>query len=240
MVQSKATIFLADDRTLNETAWYRSQHTFNLDKQQQRFKEPFGNLYILNDDILDGGKTLEMRAAEFSYVVLLPVIGALSFIDSGGQEGLLAAGQVEFLCLEKNGKLWITNPFKDELVNFIQVWIKGSKPAKQAEAVNSTIDINKFQNSLMKISPQRIGGELSPYSLSIGKFSGRGEAVYHLPGSSAGVFVFVLEGAFEVDGRLLHARDGLAIYETEEIEMEALSRDAIIMLVELPVILPVV
>lgn len=44
----------------------------------------------------------------------------------------------------------------------------------------------------------------------------------------------MLEGAFEVQGTLLHARDGLALWETDEVEMEALSNDAIILLVELP------
>lgn len=239
MVKSKAKIFLARERGLNETTWFRSQTTFNFGSYQQDHKRPFGNLYILNDDILDGGRSLGMTAEEFSYVILLPVMGAISFFDSRGNEGLLAAGQVQFLVLDKKESLRITNPFEEELVNFIQLWIRGTKQPEDCAAVLSTFDINKFQNSLMKISPQRIGEELAPYSLSIGKFSGRGETVYHPGNPSAGNFVFVLEGAFEVDGRLLHARDGLALYETEEIEMEALSRDAVVLLIELPVILPV-
>lgn len=44
----------------------------------------------------------------------------------------------------------------------------------------------------------------------------------------------MIEGVFEVQGTLLHARDGLAIWEAEEVEMEALSNDAIIFLIELP------
>jgi len=42
-----------------------------------------------------------------------------------------------------------------------------------------------------------------------------------------------LEGAFEVEGRLLHARDGLALWETEKVELEALSNDAIILVMEI-------
>jgi len=37
---------------------------------------------------------------------------------------------------------------------------------------------------------------------------------------------------FEAEGRLLHERDGLALWDTVEIEMEALSNDAIILLIE--------
>ncbi len=45
-------------------------------------------------------------------------------------------------------------------------------------------------------------------------------------------FAFVLAGAFETEGRLLHERDGLAIWDTDKIEMEALSNDAMILLIE--------
>lgn len=48
------------------------------------------------------------------------------------------------------------------------------------------------------------------------------------------LFVFIIQGVFEVQGRLLHARDGLGLWnEANEIELEALSNDAIILLIEL-------
>ena len=46
--------------------------------------------------------------------------------------------------------------------------------------------------------------------------------------------MFAIEGAFEIQGALLHARDGLALWRTDEIEAEDLSNDAIILLIELP------
>jgi len=52
------------------------------------------------------------------------------------------------------------------------------------------------------------------------------------------VFAFVIQGAFviqeafEVQGRLLHARDGLGLWDdTNLIKLEALSNDAIVLLV---------
>ena len=70
-----------------------------------------------------------------------------------------------------------------------------------------------------------------PSFISIGKFSGRGETIYK---SSSGkcCFLFVIAGAFEAEGRLLHERDGLALFDTNEIEMEALSNDAMMLLIE--------
>ncbi len=48
------------------------------------------------------------------------------------------------------------------------------------------------------------------------------------------MFVFVVLCAFEVRGRLLQVRDGLGLWnDTNNIELEALSNNAIILLIEL-------
>ncbi|WP_262891527.1 pirin family protein [Adhaeribacter radiodurans] len=42
-------------------------------------------------------------------------------------------------------------------------------------------------------------------------------------------------GAFEVQGRLLHEKDSLALWDTEEVELEALSNHIRILIMELNV-----
>lgn len=37
---------------------------------------------------------------------------------------------------------------------------------------------------------------------------------------------------FEVEGHLLHVRDGLALWNTEQVGMKALSNDAILLVIE--------
>lgn len=235
IIQSTAKMFLADERGLNETAWFRSWNTFNFGKYQQEHKQPFGNIYVLNDDTLDGGKSLGMLVEEYSCVILLPLVGAISYKDSTGNESLIAAGQIQLFTLDKGVTIQLTNPFKEELVNFLQIWIRADKKDELPDSCLSTYDVNKFQNCLNKISPQSLGNSNLPFSISIGKFSGRGETTYQLKNSKAGLFVFVIEGAFEVEGRLLHARDGMALTNTEYAEAEALSNEAILLAIELPV-----
>jgi len=231
IVDPKAKIFLADDRGLNKTPWFRSWNTFNFGQYQQEHKHPFGNMYVLNDDTLDGGRSLSMLIEEKTHVILLPVVGAVAYKDSTGNENLIAAGQVQLLTLNKGASFEVTNPFKDELVNFLQIWIKADN-GNIAPSL-STYDVNEFVNCLLQVTPGSSNGLSIPFGISIGKFSGRGETVYQPRRSEAGVFVFVLEGAFEVEGRLLHPRDALAIQNIEEVEIEALSNDAILLAVEI-------
>jgi quercetin 2,3-dioxygenase len=231
--RAKAKMFLADQRGLNEANWFRSQHTFNFGKYFNEHKQPFGDLYVVNDEVLDAGRSLNMYIDDYSYVVLLPVMGAIAFKDSSGNDNLIAAGQMQLLTVDKGEKIEITNPFGEGLVNFLQVWIRADRTGAFKESDLSTYNINKCLGNLLEISPLRLGESSLPFRISIGKFDGRGETTHRLKNRKAGLFVFVIEGAFEVQGTLLHARDGLALLETEEVEMEALSNDAIILLIEL-------
>ena len=68
----------------------------------------------------------------------------------------------------------------------------------------------------------------------IGQFDGREEAVYTLKDPKNGAFIFVIEGAFEVQNRLLESRDSLALWSVGNLELEALSNNALILLLEIP------
>ena len=233
--QSKGKMFLADERGLNETNWFRSQNTFNFGNYFSEHKFPVGDIYVINDDVLDGSRSLRMIIEEHSYVILLPVVGAIAYKDSLGNENLIAAGQIQVFDLAKDATIEITNPFKEELVNFLQIWIRAEKISETTIPKLLTYDVNKYLNSLVKISSQNLITSSLPFTVSVGKFSGRGETIYKLSNGNSGLFAFVIEGAFELEGRLLHARDGLALWGTEEVELEALSNDAIILIMEIPV-----
>ncbi len=214
-----------------ETNHFRSLFTLNFGNYFNKHKGPIGDIYAVNDDALDGGRSLHMELPACSYIILLPVVGAVYYTDNHGNESLVAAGQVQVLRLPAGASYSITNPFKKDLVNFLQVWIKAIPEEPPANWPVITYDINEKPDSLFPVLPGETTESL--FRLAIGKFSGRAETMYQAHANSAGLFVFVLEGAFEVEGRLLHARDGLWLTDTTAVEMEALSNDAILLLLEL-------
>jgi len=67
----------------------------------------------------------------------------------------------------------------------------------------------------------------------IGKFAGRKDCTLKLTTPFKDVFAFVLEGAFELQNRLLQQKDGLSMAHVSELEFEALSNDAIVLIFEL-------
>lgn len=231
--ESKGKIFLASERGHTENEWFRSLQTFCFGNYKHQHKTPFGQLYVMNDDTLAGGKALQYLIEEDSVVVLLPLVGGVSFND-GANVSHIQAGESVVSYLAKGIVIEIQNPFSDALVNYMQLWFKCPLVPINSTDVFS-FDIDKNRNSLVdafSFSDQK--GQA--VKAGIGKFSGREEALYKLSSTLNSVFVLVIQGAFEVQNRLLESRDSLALWNVEEIDMEALSEDAIIMIIELPIL----
>ncbi|SFW83173.1 pirin family protein [Chitinophaga sancti] len=223
--QSKGKIYLSDERGYNEMPWFRTYNTFNFGRYFNEHKQAFGALYVLNEDVLAGGKGFRMEVETAADILLLPIVGAITFTTDAGYNGLLEAGQVQVLHLTPGNTFEIHNPYENELVKFLQLWIK--TPISNSASL-STFDLNHKDLLIPLINTDT-------YTLSIGKFNGRAATTYTLKDKGKGVFVFNIEGAFEVQYRLLHNGDGLGLWELDEVELEALSNDAIILLLEVAI-----
>ncbi len=228
--QSNGKIFLSGERGHTETDWFRSYNTFNFGNYKSVAKEPFQSLYVLNDDTLAGGKGFKLFAEEDSLIFLLPTVGAVTYNDSLGNESFIEAGNAQIFKTPKGTTIEISNPFENELINFLQLWFKYENMMKGECPVQHLFDLAN-KNRLLQIS---FGNKPADPKFYMGKFDGRAEAVHKLASPENGFFVFVLEGAFEVQYRLLETRDSLALWNFEEAEIEALSNNAIILAIEIP------
>ena len=217
-----AKIYLSGNRGIHELPWFRSYHMFNFGSYQDEHRDAPGDLYVFNEDTLAAGRKFSLIAEENSRVVLIPLVGAIACnneLPIAGESLVVDAMAGETLC--------ISNPYEndDELVNFIQLWFKQPKlSAASSHVYPFSIDDPDKMNDVMN-------GTQTPL-FSIGKYKGRGKGVYEKKEPSNALFVFVIEGVFEVEDRLLHTRDGLELNGFDAIEFEALSNNAIIMVTE--------
>src|SRR5689334_3310764 len=226
--QNKGKIFLADERGHNEVEWFRSYNTFNFGQFQREHKTPFGPLYVLNDDTLAGGKSISLTIEADTEIVLVPVVGAITYNDSIGNSNIIESGECQVYTTPKGTIIHIGNPYDNELVNFLQLWFyKKSEELRSPQLI--PFDIINYKNQLVSIPVSD-----TPFKYGIGKYGGREESLYQLSNTGNGLFAFVIQGAFEVQYRLLHPRDGLALWEADAVEWEALSNEAIILVIEVP------
>lgn len=231
--QSQAKMFLAGERGHNQTEFYRSYNTFNFGFYQHEHKAPFSKLYVFNDDTLAAGNSVTMQIEEPTIVVLLPIVGSIEYTDSYTNTGIVSPGEVIILELDSDSKFTLTNPYQNDLINFIQLWIKRDLGSGLNKPQLHNFDLHSQLNHLLPCFTLGLGvGKINGY---VAQFAGREEAVFKLNQPGKAVFAFVIDGAFEFQYRLLHPRDAVAVWHVNEVELEALSNNAIILLLEIPV-----
>ncbi|PWS30983.1 pirin family protein [Pedobacter paludis] len=229
MELSPGKIYLADQRGLAETTILRSYSTFNFKKYYNEHKEPFGDLFICNDDFLAGGKLTFFLSKDDSIHLFMPITGGIDIVING-KEYAVETGQVQVLNLGKGEVLEISNPYPNDVINYLQIGIKTDLFLMRASELLFNFDFEKNQNQLIEI----ISNPKLPFKLNTGIFAGREEAIYKMNQSGNKFYCFIIDGAFEIEGRLMHARDGLALWDLEQVELEALSNNAIVITLELP------
>ncbi len=218
-----AQIFKADRRNTIQSEDYRCLSTLNPQGVENN-TSPFGLLTTFDEETLAKGKRRFYYMEEDTLVILLPLVGLLE-VEQSNLKGtqFIIPEEIKVLSLKKGQSFYLSNPYEKDLVNFIQMRIKGTGPT-----------IKKFfgnyeNNGLFPIL------DINECQLHFGVFEGRKEAVYQLQNPKNGIFAFVINGAFELENRLLESRDALSLWNVETVELEALSENAIVLLIEIPI-----
>ncbi|WP_316798774.1 hypothetical protein [Pedobacter frigidisoli] len=227
MALTPGQIFLADQRGFDETAIFRRYSTFNFEKYYSEHRAPYGDLFLCNDESIAGGKLNFFLSKQDSYQIFFPITGGIDLVQ-GGNEFSIDTGQVQVLNLGKGEVLEISNPYANSVVNYIQLGINTDMFLLRARDMLFNFDFEKNPNQLIQI----VSHPKLPFKLSAGIFAGREEAIYSMQNNQSKFFCIVIDGAFEIEGRLMHARDSLSLWDTEQVELEALSNNAIILILE--------
>ena len=239
--QTQAQIFLADQRGCSQVEHLRSMHCFNFGHYVAEGRQPFGALQLLNDDLLRPGHRVRMGMDTNTEVIILPLVGGLEYKSSVG-DGFLEAGQAGRFSLNNGMSYEIINPYQTEFINYLAIWLTNPGPNFTPGLAQSSFDL-QTKNKLIFLFDLPTDVPTDPtFRGFVGRYDGRAEDVYQpypaVDPLNRGVFVFVLSGAFEVQNRLLHERDGLALAAIQDnaVDFEALSNDALLLVLDIPLI----
>ena len=230
-------IYKNSTRKTTQTAVFRSFCTF---KNENLPKNEFF-VQVCNEDTLKTGAKEVFTLPLHHCLLVLPLAGGVfyqnedrtdgSFIDIG-EATLLSKPKAHIYTLsneydtndyESNNEIRneiITPQPEPLLISFLQIqWLSPNNSTLQQHSV---FDFNKTSNTLIPLFP----------TVFIGKYAGRHEDVFSIENPKSDVFVLVIEGAFEVDNRLVETKDALSFSgRTEGIEFEALSEGAILLII---------
>jgi len=223
--QGPSQIYKAQLRGHEESENYRCLATLNYGSYTSESRKPFGKLTVLNDETLAPQQSQSFTLQSNETIILIPLVGTIDYTDRLGNKNYLETEEIQILKTAEPTLFEIRNPYETELINYLQI------------RLNSKADTNFFEkkpfdfkekNNLLTLL------ESDDYKISIGIFTGRSEGIYTLKNTKNGAFAFIINGAFEFQNRLLESRDALAIWDVTAIEFEALSENALILLIETP------
>ena len=226
--ESLAEIFNSAQIKFEETASHKCFYTFNSEDSQNEGRRSFGELKFFNNVFLAPLESITYKHEENTRIIILPIAGALNYHTEIYEEELVRSEQIKIIEIEKELPYTFNNPFEKEWINYLHIGLKvNSFPSKQQSALRN-IEFRKMDELVCFDSNS--ADQSTGY---IGIYQGRSEDNYMLKNPNNGVFVYVISGAFEVQGRLLEYKDGLSLWNTNEIEFEALSNNAIILILEI-------
>lgn len=218
--------------------WLHSKHSFSFANYYHPEKTHFGVLRVLNDDFVAAGMGFGLHPHDNMEIISIPLEGDLEHQDSMGNNTVIKYGDIQVMSAGTGIKHSEYNKNKDKAVKFLQIWVIPNKKNVTPRYDQITLDPKDRINTLQQIlSPNPTDEGVWIYQdawFHVGKFDKAYTINYKVKKPGNGMYAFVLYGAFELAGQILQERDALGITDFHEFELKALTQEAEILLMELP------
>ncbi len=233
----KTIIHPAASRGFANHGWLKAYHSFSFANYYNPDKMHFGLLRVLNDDTVAPGQGFGTHPHDNMEIVTIPLSGVLEHKDSLGSIGVIKKGEVQVMSAGTGVTHSEYNNSDKEEVKLLQTWIfpkkKNVKPRYDQKVFAEEGRKNKFQKI---VSPDSSDGSLminQDAYYFLGNFEKGINTSYSINSPGNGVYLFVMEGAIEIDGNKLGRRDAIGIWEADKFTV-SVSENAELLVIEMP------
>lgn len=235
-------LFKATTRGHANHGWLDTYHTFSFANYYNPDRIHFGALRVVNDDIVAGGKGFGRHHHDNMEIVSIPLSGDLEHQDSMGHKSIIKSGDVQVMSAGTGVYHSEYNANTDSPVNFFQIWVFPAVENVIPRYDQKSFDFNHRKNEWIKIVSSDVEKEEDMLwihqdaSFYIGTFDKEVEGNFKVIKPNHGLFAMVIEGEFEVAGEQLNRRDAIGVWDTASVDIKALSSDAKMLLIAVPMI----
>ncbi|WP_210760508.1 pirin family protein [Croceimicrobium hydrocarbonivorans] len=228
----------ADSRGHANHGWLDTNHTFSFANYYNPERMHFGVLRVINDDYIAAGAGFGTHPHENMEIITIPFEGDLEHKDSMGHKEVIKHGDVQVMSAGTGIYHSEYNANKDKAVKLFQIWVFPDKRNVEPRYDQITLDTSKMKNQFMQIlspNPEDDGVWIHQNAwFDMGDFEAGKKLNHKLRApQSNGVYAMVVDGKFKINGQELEYRDGLGLWEINEIEIESLEKGRLL-LMEVP------
>jgi redox-sensitive bicupin YhaK (pirin superfamily) len=193
---------------------------------------------IIQRASISGGMGFGEHPHDNMEIISIPLEGDLEHQDSMGNKAVIRHGDIQVMSAGTGIYHSEYNRNKDSTVKFLQIWVFPNKKNVTPRYDQITLNVADRHNQLQQIlspNPDDEGVWIHQDAwFHLGKFDQGFSTNYAIKKAGNGVYAFVLAGSFDIDGQTLQARDGLGIRQAETCTLKALTADAEILLMDIP------
>jgi redox-sensitive bicupin YhaK (pirin superfamily) len=237
-IMDNTILHKAATRGLANHGWLNSHHTFSFANYYNPDRMHFGVLRVLNDDTVQAGMGFGTHPHDNMEIISIPLEGDLEHKDSMGNIATIRKGDIQVMSAGTGIMHSEYNKSSDALVQFLQIWVFPNKKNVTPRYDQITLDLKDRHNQLQQIlspNPDDAGVWIHQDAwFHLGKFDHDVSLDYNIKKTGNGVYAFVLKGDFLLNGTELNKRDGMGIWDVASISLKAVSQDAEILLMEVP------
>lgn len=208
-------LHLAKNRGFRNHDWLKTAHSFSFANYWDPNKMGFGVLRVLNDDTIAAGHGFDLHPHRDMEIVTIPLSGSLKHEDNKGHKGVIGPGAVQVMSAGTGIVHSEFNASETEPVSLFQLWIEPDQldhdPRYEDKQFPAPVK-NEFQ---LLVSPDGREGSLMVHQqafISLGQFDAGVRKTYDVRRKNNGVYLMVVEGEVEIDGKTLGERDAIGIW----------------------------
>jgi len=221
---SKIKIHKAESRGSADHGWLKAKHTFSFAGYYDEDRIQFGDLRVLNDDVVAPGNGFGMHPHKNMEIITIPLEGALKHQDSMGHASIIRSGDVQVMSAGSGLMHSEFNASQTELINLLQIWVLPKKMNIEPRYGEKTFDQTKMDNAWLNIvAPEGDTGDALQINqdawFSIGKFDAGKHMTYQKKRTENGIYVFVIDGAIQCNQVELTKRDAAGFVDTDTIDI---------------------
>ncbi len=239
-IMNNTILHKANTRGHANHGWLDSHHTFSFANYYNPERMNFGVLRVLNDDRVSEGMGFGTHPHDNMEIISIPLDGDLEHKDSMGNTATIKHGDIQVMSAGTGITHSEYNPNQDRLVKFLQIWVFPNKRNVTPRYDQITLKAEDRRNKLQQIlSPNTDDAGVWIHQdawFHLGTFDKEVESDYTLKKEGNGVYAFVLKGQFKLNEQQLDERDGLGIWDTAAFKLKAMTQDAEILLMEVPML----
>jgi hypothetical protein len=233
----KKAFHAAETRGNANHGWLNANHSFSFANYQNPERMNFGALRVLNDDTIAAGMGFGTHPHENMEIITIPLEGDLEHKDSMGNIGVINEGEIQVMSAGTGVHHSEYNKNADQAVKVLQLWVFPKKQNVTPRYDQMSVrDLKKPNDFYQVLSPNSEDEGMWVHQdtwFHLGEFDVEKSLDYTLKKPGNGVYVFVIEGSFNVEGENLKKRDAIGIWDTETITFTAQSESKVL-LVEVP------